>query len=250
MSRRILLSGWVIAAGLAMTLPCAWASGQSYGTNDQLLTIGVGSMADRNGHAGYLQADGYAYFLPPSDEFLAPLPLPEGARLGQLCFYVNDHNAGPSQSAEIVAVKLVPGGEGPQIATIPNSFVSSTSHIGYGVYCTGDIGYTLRSQTDIDGDGVADAVVYYAKVVGFNGADPVGLGAIRLTWRRQVSPPPNTPTFGDVPASDSAFAFVESLAASGVTGGCGNGDFCPSATLTRRQMAVFLAKALGLHWSN
>jgi hypothetical protein len=33
-----------------------------------------------------------------------------------------------------------------------------------------------------------------------------------------------------------------------VTGGCGNGNYCPDAPLTRGQMAVFLAKALGLHW--
>jgi len=61
---------------------------------------------------------------------------------------------------------------------------------------------------------------------------------------------PETPTFGDVPASDGAFALVEALAASGITSGCGGGLFCPGATLTRRQMAVFLSKALGLHWGN
>ena len=48
--------------------------------------------------------------------------------------------------------------------------------------------------------------------------------------------------------SDSAWPHVEALAASGITAGCGGGDYCPGATLTRRQMAVFLAKALGLNW--
>jgi hypothetical protein len=51
-----------------------------------------------------------------------------------------------------------------------------------------------------------------------------------------------------VPTSDGAFQYVEALAASGITSGCGNGNYCPDAPLTRRQMAVFLAKALGLHW--
>ena len=32
--------------------------------------------------------------------------------------------------------------------------------------------------------------------------------------------------------------------------GCGSGNFCPDSPLTRRQMAVFLSKALGLHWPN
>jgi hypothetical protein len=73
-------------------------------------------------------------------------------------------------------------------------------------------------------------------------------GWVEIWWRRDVSPAPPTPTFGDVPASDPGFQYIEALAASGITGGCGGGNFCPDATLTRRQMAVFLAKALGLHW--
>ncbi len=67
-------------------------------------------------------------------------------------------------------------------------------------------------------------------------------------YRRVVSPAPATATFNDVPTSDPFFQFIEALAASGITAGCGNGNFCPNAPLTRGQMAVFLAKALGLHW--
>jgi len=52
-----------------------------------------------------------------------------------------------------------------------------------------------------------------------------------------------------VPTSDPAFAFVEALAASGITGGCGGGNFCPTNPVTRRQMAIFLAKALGLSFN-
>jgi len=74
------------------------------------------------------------------------------------------------------------------------------------------------------------------------------VGAVRIIYQLQVSPPPGTPTFNDVPTSDPAFQFVEALADSGITAGCGNGNYCPDAPLTRRQMAVFLAKALGLHW--
>ena len=39
---------------------------------------------------------------------------------------------------------------------------------------------------------------------------------------------------------------INSLAADGVTSGCGAESFCPSDLVTRGQMAVFLAKALGL----
>jgi hypothetical protein len=73
---------------------------------------------------------------------------------------------------------------------------------------------------------------------------------VEIWWRRVVSPAPATATFNDVPTSDPAFQFVEALAASGITAGCGGGNYCPDAPLTRRQMAVFLSKALGLHWPN
>ncbi len=71
---------------------------------------------------------------------------------------------------------------------------------------------------------------------------------MQLVWVRQVSPPPAAATFADVSTSHPFFQFVEALAKSGVTGGCGNGNYCPDATLTRGQMAVFLSKALGLQW--
>jgi len=51
-----------------------------------------------------------------------------------------------------------------------------------------------------------------------------------------------------VPTSSPQFQFIEALYASGVTAGCGSGNYCPDAPLTRGQMAVFLAKALGLQW--
>jgi hypothetical protein len=70
-------------------------------------------------------------------------------------------------------------------------------------------------------------------------------------YRLQVSPAPGTATFpNDVPTSHPLFRFVEALAASGVTGGCGAGAFCPDAPLTRGQMAVFLSVALGMHFPN
>ena len=70
-----------------------------------------------------------------------------------------------------------------------------------------------------------------------------------VRWKRQVSPAPATATFNDVPTGHWAFQFIEALADSGITAGCGGGIFCPDNTLTRAEMAVFLSKALGLHYS-
>jgi hypothetical protein len=56
-------------------------------------------------------------------------------------------------------------------------------------------------------------------------------------------PPPATGTvFADVPASNPFAPWIENLAALGITGGCGNGNYCPNASVTRAQMAVFLLK--------
>ena len=49
--------------------------------------------------------------------------------------------------------------------------------------------------------------------------------------------------FDDVPANHWAAAWIEQLADEGITGGCGSGNYCPEAAVTRDQMAVFLLKS-------
>ncbi len=68
------------------------------------------------------------------------------------------------------------------------------------------------------------------------------------TASRSARRPP-TATFNDVPTTHPFFQFVEALSRSGITAGCGSGNFCPDAPLTRKQMAAFLSIALGLHFS-
>ncbi len=69
-----------------------------------------------------------------------------------------------------------------------------------------------------------------------------------IGYKLQVSPAPGTATFADVPTSHPFFQFIEALAKSGITGGCGGGNYCPDNPVTRGQMAVFLAKGLGLQF--
>ncbi|MEX1244783.1 MAG: S-layer homology domain-containing protein [Thermoanaerobaculia bacterium] len=75
-------------------------------------------------------------------------------------------------------------------------------------------------------------------------------GWVEVWWKRSVSPAPGVTSFNDVPTSHPFFQFIEALKASGITGGCQAAPplYCPEANLTRGQMAVFLSKALGLHW--
>ena len=74
--------------------------------------------------------------------------------------------------------------------------------------------------------------------------------AIRLYYRLQASPAPAAATFNDVPTTDPGFQYIEAFVAAGITAGCGGGNYCPDATVTRRQMAIFFSKALGLYWPN
>ncbi len=58
------------------------------------------------------------------------------------------------------------------------------------------------------------------------------------------APPPATGTvFGDVAAGSPAADFIEELLHEGITAGCGGGDYCPGAPLTRAAVAVLLLKA-------
>jgi subtilisin family serine protease len=49
--------------------------------------------------------------------------------------------------------------------------------------------------------------------------------------------------FTDVPTTNIFAPWIEALAAEGITGGCGPQLYCPTATVTRAQMAVFLLKS-------
>jgi S-layer family protein len=53
-----------------------------------------------------------------------------------------------------------------------------------------------------------------------------------------------TPTFPDVPVTSGFCRWVEELARRGVVSGCGGGNYCPTASATREQMAVFVLRTL------
>jgi len=52
--------------------------------------------------------------------------------------------------------------------------------------------------------------------------------------------------YTDVPGSHPFHDFIGRLSARGVTLGCGGGDFCPDADVTREQMAIFVERAMGV----
>lgn len=54
-----------------------------------------------------------------------------------------------------------------------------------------------------------------------------------------------TKAFWDVPRGSFADAFIHGLAGARITRGCGGGNFCPNATITRAEMAVTIVR--GIH---
>jgi hypothetical protein len=60
-------------------------------------------------------------------------------------------------------------------------------------------------------------------------------------------PPPATGSvFLDVPLGTLLGKWIERLAAEDITSGCGQGNYCPDAVVSRGEMAVFLSRAFSL----
>jgi hypothetical protein len=188
--------------------------------------------------SGYLVSNyGDAYQL-----YVAPLSLPAGAEIHGLCVYAHDQNPDSDIRLQLKATRLVPGGISPGVVEI-SDIIHSSWDFGAGVVCADVVPPYIYTEVSQGEDGVF--LSYYFEVFLY---PLTGIGGVKVIWRSTVTPPPPTASFGDVPTSHPFFQFVEALAASGVTAGCGGGNFCPNLAVTRGQMAVFLAKALGLHW--
>jgi hypothetical protein len=76
--------------------------------------------------------------------------------------------------------------------------------------------------------------------------DHMALFLLPTKYGSGYSPPPPAGVFEDVPLSYWAVAWIEQLAAEGITTGCGNNNYSPTATVNRDQMAVFLVRTFGL----
>ena len=63
-------------------------------------------------------------------------------------------------------------------------------------------------------------------------------GEAAKTWTLHVGG-----SFTDVPPSNGFYRVIETLFHSGVTAGCSGSSYCPSGSVTRAQMAVFLLKS-------
>ena len=68
--------------------------------------------------------------------------------------------------------------------------------------------------------------------------ETLSLGGEPKSWTLHVGE-----SFTDVPVSQQFYRFIENIFHNGITGGCGAGIYCPTSSVTRAQMAVFILKA-------
>ncbi len=166
------------------------------------------------------------------------LEVPEGALLAQLRFWGVDSSSPEDIVFRVYETCQAPGAEDPIYTLIGEGHSVGNSGSFYGSESLGGVtadnqncGYSLQVQLPVNGV-----------------SGTLTVRKMQVVWYRQVSPPPAEATFNDVPGGHPFFQFVEALARSGITVGCGGSNFCPDEPLTRGQMAVFLSKALGLQW--
>jgi len=164
--------------------------------------------------------------------FVAAVDLPSGALLDNVEFDVCDTSAANNVVATIQVTSYT--GEN---ATVAAGGDSSGLQVG----CHG---FVVSPSSPIQIENFGSQVLLVVNLPTHDGTTSIS-GAI-LYYHLQVSPASGIATFSDVPASDFGYQFIEALARSGITGGCGGTNYCPDSPVTRRQMAIFLAKALGL----
>jgi hypothetical protein len=76
--------------------------------------------------------------------------------------------------------------------------------------------------------------------------DQMAVFLLKARYGSTFTPPPCTGVFGDVPCPSTFAPWIELLAAEGITGGCGGGNYCPLNNNTRGQMAAFIVKTFTL----
>jgi len=166
------------------------------------------------------QIDDLTAFLSSLDE-LSFTVAPGAAQFG-----AQDLDSGPTAPVTVTVTSAAPLtilsvalGGGPQDDQFAVSVLSPT---------------TVEVRFDPTSKGPKKAILEFATDAGSIGVSLRGVGFIA-----------GSPSFADVLPADSVFPFVEALFTKGVTAGCGGGDFCPDNLITRAQMAVMLATAMG-----
>ena len=233
---------------------------QAFGPNSVWTSIGApqfmprsGTLPPQHGGNGYVYPDG-------ADDlgfYWAQLYLPNGAEVKSMYMPVYDNNDASNITVELWGAQayssaFILGDSTPEQKMFGTASSGTTETPGYiNLTVTPTEPLIIREYSDFDNDGLGNTY-FYIRVETTREATAVDsvvrfFGAA-VQWTRTISPAPASASFDDVPTNYWAFREIEALSNSGITGGCGGSNFCPDDAVTRAQMAVFLARALGLHW--
>jgi hypothetical protein len=167
--------------------------------------------------------------------FLLPIHLPHGALVQHVYVYFFDNDPGASYSMGFYA------GHHDGTDTLIQGMDPAAAF-------DGGVGSSTWSLATDHTANNWDNHYYILALFPRTATTEVGLYKIIVWYRLQVSPAPGSATFGDVPLGHFFFQEIEAMADSGISGGCGSGNFCPDDPVTRAQMAAFLSRALGLSY--
>jgi hypothetical protein len=159
-----------------------------------------------------------------------PVSLPNGARVTGIVLYYHDNTSSAGHGDAYLIMQT--GSAQPQ--SVAYGYASSVND-GYGA-----AGHVFDPPLTI-----SNSNQYYVQV---DIAEGVAFKAVDVRYHLQMGPAPAKATFADVPPDYLYFRAIEALAGSGITSGCGSGNFCPDKGVTRGELAKFLAVGLGLNW--
>jgi hypothetical protein len=236
----------VVALAVSASAPAQTPrSSEEFGTDDEsILIVSAASLISESGGIGAL---GELRWHTGEGPLRYPIEsLPNGARITRITYYFHD-----TDPAEDLFFDFCRSRFDADIGVFLNTTCAASgdsADIDGDSYAVDDREWPIHYRRDVDGNGSTDIEYSFIRVFTFGAAEATAIRAIEIRWKRTVRPAPPAATFGDVPTNHPFFQFVEALADSGITAGCGGGNYCPDQPLTRGQMAVFLAKALGLHW--
>ena len=179
-----------------------------------------------------------------SGAFIAAANLPNGALITALEVDACDSNGGGSHVVGLLGSCDIFGNN---CALIGNQVLSVSNPITPCAQISEDLNSVNYTVNNLTGR-------VFVEVVTQSGDNTNSISGALVGYKLQVSPGPGVATFNDVPLSDFGFQFVEAFAAAGITVGCTSNPpftppvFCPDRNVTRREMAIFFAKALGLQF--
>lgn len=186
--------------------------------------------------------------------YYAPVDLPEGAQIQRLHYWYKDNSANGNLFIQL---------EGRSLDFTASNVNQAFTTYGQTTFNSSAVGTasfirmaTMNLATPIVANSWATGVNspwahsdYWMRAQLPNGDFSVLLLGVLVAYNRQIAPAPATASFTDIPTSHPFFNEVEQLKKSGITLGCGNGQYCPDSPVTRGQMAAFLSRAFGLQWS-